>query len=425
MRFKHVIFDVDGTLYDSLNASITPLDELLTKMGRSPLTQEQRRIVAGMPAAPTLDYLDIPQDIRADFSKKWFDGISRYASEVKLFPEVRAVLSFLKDAGVKLGVVTSRTRDAEKLIGDVGSVVPMDIAPFIGASVSADEVDNPKPAPDSLLRYMQLTGAQREEILYVGDTLSDLNCAKQAGIAFGYALWGSLPRENPRADYCFLNPWEIVNVALTDRRSSSLIEKWALEIQAIGQIGLTYVKDDFDRERFARLRELSCEMLAAGTNEDIDILKDALCFDKGYITPKLDTRAAIFNEQHEILLVQEKSGKWSLPGGWCDDGLTIFENVKKEVREEACMEVVPVKLIAITDRNRHHKPAHPYGVLKATVHCLPGRGDFTPNIETIDRKYFRKENIPVDDLRTGTTNMELIEMCFAYHESTKWDPIVE
>ena len=70
--------------------------------------------------------------------------------------------------------------------------------------------------------------------------------------------------------------------------------KWAIEIQSLSQIGLTYTKDVYDRERYQRLREISAEMLAKKTEVSIEKVKDLFCHETGYQTPKLDTRAAIF-----------------------------------------------------------------------------------------------------------------------------------
>ena len=91
--------------------------------------------------------------------------------------------------------------------------------------------------------------------------------------------------------------------------------EWAIELQSLAQAGLTYGKDIFDRERYERIREISAEIMAYKTDIPVQKVKDLFCNETGYQTPKLDTRAAIF-QNGKILLVKENSGKWSLPGGW-------------------------------------------------------------------------------------------------------------
>ena len=107
--------------------------------------------------------------------------------------------------------------------------------------------------------------------------------------------------------------------------------KWAIELQSIAQAGLTYGKDIYDHERYERIREISAEIISYMSDISLEKVKDLFCNESGYQTPKLDTRAAIF-EDGKILLVRENNGKWSLPGGWCDVNVSVRENTAKEVK---------------------------------------------------------------------------------------------
>lgn len=91
--------------------------------------------------------------------------------------------------------------------------------------------------------------------------------------------------------------------------------EWAKELQFIAQAGLTYSRDPFDIERFERIREISAEIMSHQSDLPIEKVKELFCNETGFQTPKLDTRAAIFNDG-KILLVKEKAGVWSMPGGW-------------------------------------------------------------------------------------------------------------
>ena len=125
---------------------------------------------------------------------------------------------------------------------------------------------------------------------------------------------------------------------------------WAVELQAIAQNGLTYGRDVYDLERYERVREIAAEIMSVYTDIPLEKVKGVFCQEKGYQTPKLDTRAAVFKEG-KILLVKEKAGVWSLPGGWVDVNESIKNNTVKEVKEEAGLDVEAVRLIAIQDRN--------------------------------------------------------------------------
>ena len=194
--------------------------------------------------------------------------------------------------------------------------------------------------------------------------------------------------------------------------------KWAIEIQSLSQIGLTYTKDVYDRERYQRLREISAEMLAEKTEVSIEKVKDLFCHETGYQTPKLDTRAAIFRN-NKILLVHENNGTWSLPGGWCDVLESVKSNTEKEVREQTGLNVKAVKIISIQDRNKHNKPVYVYGVCKIFVLCEVINGKFVENIETTEIRYFSLQDLP-HNLAEEKTNKEQIEMCFKAYLNENW-----
>lgn len=77
--------------------------------------------------------------------------------------------------------------------------------------------------------------------------------------------------------------------------------QWAVELQSLAQAGLFYSKDVYDLERFERIRDISAEMISYKTEIGLEKVKDLFCNETGYLTPKLDTRAAIF-QNGKILL---------------------------------------------------------------------------------------------------------------------------
>ena len=198
--------------------------------------------------------------------------------------------------------------------------------------------------------------------------------------------------------------------------------KWAIEIQSIAQCGLTYTKDVYDKERYEQLRNIAAEMLSYKTEIPVNKIKNLFCNEEGYQTPKLDTRAAIFKDG-KILLVHEKSGTWSLPGGWVDVLESIESNTIKEVKEEAGLDVVAKKIIAIQDRNKHNTPLYPYGVCKVFVQCNLIGGEFVENIETTEIGYFSLDNLP--NLSNEKSNFEQIEMCFKAKNDENWKVIFD
>ncbi|WP_394803666.1 NUDIX domain-containing protein [Niabella hibiscisoli] len=158
-------------------------------------------------------------------------------------------------------------------------------------------------------------------------------------------------------------------------------------------------------------------MLAATTGLPFQKVKDLFCNEEGFQTPKIDTRAAVFQQQ-KILLVKERNGKWSLPGGWVDLLETIKTNTEKEVKEEAGLDVEATRLIAVQDRNHHNDPPYAYNVCKVFILCELKGGYFIPNIETLESGYFGLDELP--ELAAEKNNLEQVAMCFKAYEDPNW-----
>ncbi|MGK0606290.1 MULTISPECIES: NUDIX hydrolase N-terminal domain-containing protein [Enterococcus] len=197
---------------------------------------------------------------------------------------------------------------------------------------------------------------------------------------------------------------------------------WAIEIQALAQAGLTYTKDPFDQERFERLRTIATEMLSVQSPIPIPHLRQLFAEEVGYPTPKLDTRAAIFSD-NKILLVQEKNGLWSLPGGWVDIDQSIKENTVKETFEETGLTVEPLRITAVQDRNKHNLPRYAYSVCKIFVECRLIGGHFVKNIETTQIDWFSLSSLP--SLAEEKNTKKQIEMCFEAHNHDAWDVLFD
>lgn len=198
--------------------------------------------------------------------------------------------------------------------------------------------------------------------------------------------------------------------------------QWAVQLQSIAQAGLFYGKDKFDLERYQQIRDISAEMIAYKSDIPSDKVKDLFCSETGYQTPKLDTRAAIF-QNDKILLVKESNGTWSLPGGWVDADVSVKENTVKEVKEEAGLDVTADMIIAVQDREKHNLPVYAYKVCKIFVLCSVVSGEFEPNIETTESRYFELDELP--ELATEKNNVEQIEMCFNAYHSENWKTLFD
>ena len=197
-----------------------------------------------------------------------------------------------------------------------------------------------------------------------------------------------------------------------------------IEIQAIAQTGLTYSKDPYDLERFERLREITVEIMAQKTGLPQNFVREVFCNETGFQTPKLDTRAAIFQDGKILMVLEKDSQTWSLPGGWVDVNQSVKNNTEKEVKEEAGLDVQAERLIAVLDRDKHNKPQFAYGVCKIFVQCKFIGGEFRPNTETVKSRFFAPEELP-DNLSFGKNTVEQILLCFRASRSQYWETVFD
>ncbi len=169
---------------------------------------------------------------------------------------------------------------------------------------------------------------------------------------------------------------------------------WARELQAHAQNGLAYSRAPYDLERFRSIRRIAVEIMAAYSGADLTSLAGLFDGEAGYATPKVDVRAAVFQDD-AILMVREKTdGAWSLPGGWADVGESPGEMAAREVFEESGYRVRPARLLAVYDRNRHAHPPIPYYVYKLVFQCDLIGGAPAESMETDGIGFFKEDALP-------------------------------
>ena len=194
---------------------------------------------------------------------------------------------------------------------------------------------------------------------------------------------------------------------------------WAIELQSLAQSALYWCKDPYDTERFRRIRDISAEIMAAKSGRDMDTVKNLFCNETGYQTPKIDTRAAIIRNGC-ILLVQEKNGKWAMPGGWCDIDQSPADNTVKEAKEEAGMAVRVTRLVSVEDQDIHNFPPNAYKIIKLMFLCEPLGGEFSPNTETVASGWFSENGLP-EPMANEKCTAEQVRLCFEASRAEHWE----
>lgn len=168
----------------------------------------------------------------------------------------------------------------------------------------------------------------------------------------------------------------------------------AQRIKALSQNGLLYSNNEYDTDRYTELSGIADELLSDISGNAPE--KIAQCFppEDDYVTPKVDIRAAVFDEQGRILMVRERDGLWSVPGGWADVGYSPREVAVKEVKEETGLDVRPVRLIAVHDKKCHAHPPATHYAYKILILCEIIGGEMTSAFDILDRGFFAVDALP-------------------------------
>jgi ADP-ribose pyrophosphatase YjhB (NUDIX family) len=168
---------------------------------------------------------------------------------------------------------------------------------------------------------------------------------------------------------------------------------WAREIQALSQTGLHYAENNYQKQRYLRLLEISAQMVGENTDMAGEELVSIFARQTGYATPRIDVRGAVF-QAGKLLLVRERvDGGWTMPGGWADVGDSPSEAVEREVYEESGFKVKARRIIGIYDANRTG-PLEVFHAFKIVFLCEIISGEPRSSDETSEVKFFHKRDLP-------------------------------
>ncbi|CDZ79231.1 bifunctional nicotinamide mononucleotide adenylyltransferase/ADP-ribose pyrophosphatase [Legionella massiliensis] len=170
--------------------------------------------------------------------------------------------------------------------------------------------------------------------------------------------------------------------------------KWISEIQAIAQAGLSYTTNEYDIERYVRLRAIAAEIAADHAENTVEEILERFTLEKGYTTPKVDVRAFILHKEKVLLVKERTDGLWSLPGGWADVNESPSETIIRETKEETGFDVSATKLLAFWDILKHDHPLQWPHIYKCVFHCQIIAGDAKENLEISEIDFFDIHDLP-------------------------------
>lgn len=192
MKYKAVIWDMDGTVLDTLGDLHDSVNYTLSTAGYAPRTFEQTRCSVGN-GLRNLVALSVPDGEKNPRFEELFATMKEYYmahSRIKTRPYegIGEVLDALKKKGIKMAIVSN------KLDGAVKELVK-DFYPQMDYSLGEIEGIARKPAPDMVNKAIEALGVSKEETVFIGDSEVDVLTARNAELECISVLWGFRKKE--------------------------------------------------------------------------------------------------------------------------------------------------------------------------------------------------------------------------------------
>lgn len=193
---KLCIFDLDGTTLDTVKTIAHYVNTTLENNGVAPIEVEQFKYLAGRGMADlirrSLEYRDRYEDAFYDKVLREYDAA--YNADVSykttIFDGLKETLDAIKAKGVRMAIVSNKPDFATRTV--VNKLYGEGYFDFVTGQVPGGVL---KPNPATVLSVMEQFGASCEECLYVGDTSTDMQTGKNAGLYTIGVLWGFRGRE--------------------------------------------------------------------------------------------------------------------------------------------------------------------------------------------------------------------------------------
>jgi pyrophosphatase PpaX len=192
--YRAVVFDLDGTVVDSVELITLSFEHAAREVLGVEMTREELMANVGRPLREQMVMLspahaDELVAVYREFNHREHDGL------LTLYDGILGLLQSLQTAGVKLGLVTSKSRYTTQMAFDLTG-----IESYFDATVCSDESPRNKPWPDPILLCLQRMGVDAAEAAYVGDSPADIQAAVAAGVYAIGVTWGVFATENLEAE---------------------------------------------------------------------------------------------------------------------------------------------------------------------------------------------------------------------------------
>jgi len=179
-KIRCVIYDCDGVLFDSIEANKKLYNDICALVGRSHLNEEEVKYVHMYTVYETIQLIFGKDDGLKKKALESLKGIDwrNYITYLRMEPYLFQILNLLKTNSILRVINTNRTTSMKYIMEHFG------LRPFFDMVVTALDVKNPKPHPESVEMILQKLNLNKEEAVFVGDSEVDQQTAKSSGVKF-------------------------------------------------------------------------------------------------------------------------------------------------------------------------------------------------------------------------------------------------
>jgi pyrophosphatase PpaX len=210
---RAVLFDLDGTLIDSIELILTSARHAFGRMGRPWVTDSAWLAGVGTPLATMFGrFAADEQEIQSFIAGYREYQLANHDRLVRRYDGVAETLGVLRSRGHRMAIVTSKTCAlAERGLTHTG------LSHFVETIVGCDSCSRHKPDPEPVRVALERLGAEPGEAVFVGDSTHDILAGNAAGVRTYAALWGPFSRAElqPAKPAAFLDRVEDLPLALT------------------------------------------------------------------------------------------------------------------------------------------------------------------------------------------------------------------
>ncbi len=203
-----VIFDLDGTLINSLGVFIKVGNQIAEKYGYPPFSEEKIKELMMLPMKKRIAVLKIPKFKLPKLGVEALNSFKEYAAEVELVIGVREMLEYLHKQGYRLSIVSSNSQE------NINSFLETNQLKIF------DNIQSSRGLFDkhvTIKKLISKIGVKKDEVIYVGDECRDVEACKKVGIKVISVLWGFDPKElleKEEPDFMVSNPNELLEIIM-------------------------------------------------------------------------------------------------------------------------------------------------------------------------------------------------------------------